>query len=133
MTNPEEEDFIVGVIVIGLAIIALIAVAFAMPGTGTPRESSTYTGYVVDVEYEKGYIFENTKVLMKTHPRSSEHEEFCVIVPDDREIVETARTALVNQTRVTVEYSRPLYVNPMHCFYDHSLVRTMETANGTRT
>ena len=116
---------------IALALVVGLAASAGCLGMATPRSESTYTGYVVDVEYEKGLLFKNTQIHLKTHPRSSAVENFCVIIPEDEQFVQTARDALIDQQRVAVTYERPFYVNPGQCAGGSSLVKDIEVLNQT--
>lgn len=119
----------------GFAALVVIMVVgsgcYGFLGAGVPRSESTYTGYVVDVEYEKGILFKNTKLLMKTHPRSSAVEQFCVKIPQDKQIYEKGRQALINQERVTIEYERNFWENPEHCMADASIVQDITVVGNT--
>lgn len=132
MNDPDLGDYIgLGLIIVTavLCIILVGAFIFAMtPGAGTPRGESQYTGVVVDTEYESGLIFKNTIVHLKTNPRSSESEKFCVAIPEDSGLYDDLNEALRNGTRVTVTYSRGYYESPSTCFSDHSMVRAVEHA-----
>jgi hypothetical protein len=94
-------------------------------GFGSMRGESTYTGYVVDAEIDKGLIFRTSTVHMKTHPRSSAVEEFCL---PTGEFEEEAEQALQDQEPVSVTYSRPLWVNPMTCDGGLSIVQSFGEA-----
>lgn len=122
--------FITGVLAFCL-IVGLVTVGFATPGVGTPRSDSTYTGHVVDVQYESGFLLKNTYIHMKTHPQASESEVFCVAVPDDESYVEEGRQALRNDQRVTVEYKRGIIEDPRDCKADNSLVTDIEIADNS--
>lgn len=89
------------------------------------RGESTYTGYVVDTEIDKGLIFRTSQVKMKTHPRSSAVEAFCL---PTEEFEEQAIQSLQDQEPVTVTYSRPLWVNPMQCDGGLSIVKSFSEA-----
>lgn len=120
------------VLLVTIAVVFVLIIALLMtPGIGTPRDTSEYTGYVVDTEYEKGFIFANTKVHLKTNPRSSEHETFCVAVPADEAQFRELQDAAVNQQRVTVTYERGIYEDPFDCFYDDSMVVDIQVHNDT--
>lgn len=112
-------------------IAGVIAVLALMPGIGTPRDTSEYTGYAVDTEYEKGLIFTNTKVHLKTNPRSSEHETFCVAIPEDEDTFRTLQKAARNGQRVTVTYERGIYESPHDCYNDSSMVVDITVHNET--
>lgn len=107
-------------------VIGGLILFFMLPGVGTPRGESQYTGVVVDTEYESGFVFKNTIIHLKTNPRSSESETFCIAIPDDQAMYEQLNDALRNGTRVTVTYSRGIVENPFDCMMDHSLVRSVE-------
>lgn len=91
------------------------------------RGESTYTGYVVDTEIDRGIVFRTSQVYLKTHPRSSAVEAFC-LNSDDLE--QKAQDYLNDEQKVTVTYSRPLWVNPMNCEGGLSIVQSFEEASG---
>lgn len=64
---------------------------------------------------------------MKTHPRSSQVKEFCFV---NQSMEEKAMQYLEEGQKVTVTYSRPLWVNPMTCEGGLSIVNTFEEADG---
>ena len=98
-----------------VALAAVICVGVVLlAGVSEVRQPSDYTGNVVDIENEKGIIFRTTQAHVKTDRRSSEHETFCVH-PDNREQLDTLRDGLQTDNRVTIEYSRPLYVPVWVC------------------
>ena len=101
-------------------------------GIGTPRQNeSDYTGYIVDTENERGLIFPNTKIHLKTHPTSGTSEEFCITMPEDEEMLENARVALRDGRRVTVTYQRGIFENPWDCFDNSSMVLDIEVHDET--
>lgn len=77
----------------------------------------------MDAELDKGMLFRTSTVHLKTHPRSSVVEEFCL--PTD-ELERKASTYLQEQQRVEVTYSRPYWVNPKTCNGGISLVQSFE-------
>lgn len=125
-------DWTTIIVVLAIITVVLWAALMAVLGLSTVRGQSDYTGYVVDMEYEKGIVFKTTQVKMKTHPRSSEHETFCVKVPDNGHQVDALREALAEQRRIRVEYSRPLYVPVWECDTGLSIVRDIEAVNETQ-
>lgn len=120
-----------GMIVAGLlaALLALSVVLtliwIPISGLGQVRHESQYTGEVVDIENQKGMIMQTTQVHMKTNPRASSHETFCVH-PDNREQLDPLRSALRDSERVTITYSRPLYVAPWTCKSGTSIIREID-------
>ena len=113
------------------ATASLTGLAGCMGVSMVPRSESSYTGYMVDNEYEKGLIFPNTKVKMKTNPRSSEVEEFYIQIPEDEELYEKAEKALRDQNRVTIRYKRGVIENPTDAFGNASIVTDMEVHDET--
>ena len=91
-------------------------------GIGTPRGNSEYTGYVVDTEYERGLIFRNTTIHVKTDPKSGTGETFKIRIPEDRDLFEIAQEALSTGRRVRVFYKRGLFENPFDAFSNDSIV-----------
>jgi len=99
------------------AIIVLVAlpIMYVGSGLGQARAPSEYTGYVVDVEEDRGPpFFRTTQVHMKTHPQSSTTETFCV-TGNTAGTLNQAYESMQNQTRATVAYERPWYVSPREC------------------
>lgn len=109
----------------GGSTAALAGLAGCM-GLGTPRGESTYTGYVVDNEHEKGIIFRNSKIKLKTDPKSGTSEEFYIRTPEDQEMYDEAARALQEQKRVTVSYERSFFENPTDAFGEASVVVDLE-------
>ena len=91
------------------------------------RGESTYTGYVVDTEIDKGIAFRTSQVHLKTHPRSSSVEEFCLT---NETLEQNAQQYLEEEQKITVTYSRPLWVNPFTCEGGLSVVKSFEEASG---
>lgn len=113
-------------IITGLVAAAIIIAAIgAFIGFGTPRGQSQYTGHVVDVEHDKGIVLPTTQVHMKTNPRSSSKETFCVMDEQNPEHLERLRGAARNNSRVTVTYSRPLFVWRGKCDTGLSVVKNV--------
>ncbi|WP_042666111.1 hypothetical protein [Haloferax sp. ATB1] len=129
------DPFDTGAIAAGLAVLFVLLFTIALPvsyaaGVGSARAPSDYGGYVVDVEEDRGMLLRTTQIKMKTHPRSSSVETFCVVDGDDEKLA-TARSALRNESRVTVEYHRPLWVPPWECQPGTSLVDDVEVVNSS--
>lgn len=120
MVNPW---MVLGFLVLGLIAISMIT---GYLGIGEPRGDSTYTGTVVDVEHNRGFIFRTSQVMVKTDQRSSVAEEFCL---PTEEKVQKAKEFLSSGDQITVQYNRPLYVNPFTCDSSLSVVRSMEVKN----
>jgi len=99
------------------------AVATQIFGVGTPRGQSTYTGYVVDAEIDKGIVFRPSTIHLKTDQQASSVEEFCLV---NKEQEDKARQLSRNQTQVTVTYSRPLAVPIWKCQSGLSIVESIE-------
>lgn len=85
---------------------------------------------MVDTEIDKGLVFRTSQVHLKTHPRSSTVEEFCLPTTD---LEQQAQGYLTQEQKVTVTYSRPLWVNPMTCDGGLSLVKSFEDATGVKS
>lgn len=114
----------------GAGTVTLAGLAGCL-GIGTPRSESSYTGYIVDNEYQKGLIFANTKILLKTHPTSSENEEFFIKIPGDEDLYDKAEQALREQRRVTVTYRRSFFENPFDAFSNASIATDIEVHDET--
>lgn len=118
-----------GAVVAALAIVATVvfmAVGVAVQGIGEQRSTSDYSGHVVDVENQRGIVLQTTQIHLKTDKESSNAETFCVH-PDNRdEQLPKLRQAVNSGDRVTVTYSRPLYVPVWTCEAGTSIIRNVE-------
>ena len=79
---------------------------------------------------DKGLIFRTSQVHLKTHPRSSAVEEFCLV---NEQQEQKAEEYLRNQQKVTVTYSRPFWVNPFTCEGGLSIVKSFNESTGVKT
>lgn len=122
MSNAFEA--LISVAFILFIVVVALAAAGHHAGVDTPRGESEYTGYVVDVEHNKGLVLKTTQVHMKTQPRSSSKETFCVM-DKKTDHLQALRNALTNQSRVTISYSRPVYVSRFNCNPGLSIVRNV--------
>lgn len=111
--------------------VVLLAIIVALTGFGSIRGQSEYTGHVVDVVEDKGVVFRPTWVNMKTDPRSSDIQQYCVLPDDEREILPEFYDAMESGDRVTVTYERPLWVNPNDCNGSQSIITDVRYANET--
>lgn len=116
----------------GLAILVVLVVVvvvlygfYLFLGVSHARGDSQYTGVVVDVEEDSGYIWKTTEVHIRTSEYSSETETFCVHPTNEDEQVPTFRQALKDGERVTVTYNRPLYVPRQECQAGLSIVQNV--------
>lgn len=114
----------IGIVLFVAAMV--IAVVLGTLGLGTPRAPSEYSGQVVDVENDKGFVFQTSQVHLKTGPQSSSAETFCVHPDNKDEQMPVLRGALSNGSRVTVEYERPYFVGRWECENDTSIVTDVE-------
>lgn len=64
---------------------------------------------------------------MKTDPQASTTETFCIRPSRSSGQLAAARAALQNGTRVTVDYSRPLWVSPLECADGLAIVRSINS------
>lgn len=113
-----------------IAVVLIGAFVFTSMGFGSARGESTYTGYVVDTEIDKGLIFRTSQVHLKTHPRSSSGEEFCLTTEQHEQ---EAKEYLQNQQKVTVTYSRPLWVSPFSCEAQLSVLQNFNESSGVES
>lgn len=111
-----------------LAVLSLLFTGFVVliGGISDYRAPSDYTGQVVDLEVERGLVFQTTQAHLKTHRRSSEAETFCVHPSNHDEQLPQLREALQNGSRVTVTYSRPRYIPIWECESGTSIIREVE-------
>lgn len=129
-TLPDIDLFeLTMVAILGVSALLVVATVIGtvgyMAGFDTVRHESDYSGHAVDLEVEKGLVFQTTQVHMKTNPRSSEHETFCVH-PDNHGQLDQIRTAVSNGHRMTVSYYRPLWVSPFDCEQGTSVITNVE-------
>lgn len=89
-------------------------------GISAARGESTYTGYIVDTEINKGILFRTSTAHLKTHFRSSAHESFCL---PTEELAQQAKQFQREEQKVRITYSRPLWVPPTKCDGGLSLIR----------
>lgn len=92
-------------------------------GIGSSVDSSTYTGHVVDIERDSGFLFKTTEVHLKTSAESASSEEFCVLDNKEGTQLPTLTESLKNGTDVNVSYSRPIYVSRWSCESGLSIIR----------
>lgn len=114
------------------AVVVIVAFGVGMTvlaGLSSQRGESTYTGQVVDVEVEKGVVFQTTQGKLKTHRRSSTVETFCVHPSNHDDQVPKLKQALERGDRVRITYSRPLYVSIWDCEAGTSIIRDVEVMN----
>lgn len=114
-----------------LAVMLVTAGFYGLLGIGSQRGESQYTGYVVDVVDDKGIVFKPSWVNVKTHPRSSSHEQFCILTEDKDDFLPVLRDALHEGHRVSITYERPLWVDPKECDQTHSIVTGVTVVNET--
>jgi len=118
-------------VVIGIAVVvALSLLVFGLAGLGSARADSEYTGNVVDVVEDKGMLIRPSWVNMKTDARSSDIQQYC-LREDDEQLKQQFYTSMKSGDRVTVSYSRPLWVSPLECDSGHAIVHDIEAVNGT--
>lgn len=120
-----------GIVVLFLAVFVVIPGLLGFMGISSMRAESTYTGYVVDVEHDKGVLFRTSQIHLKTHPRSSAVEEFCIHPSNEKEQLEKARQYLQQGEKVDVTYHRPLYVSHWQCEAGLSLVDSLDSSGDT--
>ena len=112
-------DWEFGIVIIVIAGVLLFSV-FGFFGFGQARGESTYTGYIVDTEIDRGYIFRTSTAHMKTHFRSSAVESFCL---QTEELEQRAKELQAAEKKVRITYSRPLWVSPAQCDGGLSLIK----------
>lgn len=114
-------------------VIALILAAwglfYAGNGVGEIRGESQYTGHVIDVVEDKGLIFRPNWINMKTNPRSSDIQSYCIRPSDENSLLPQMYEAMEQGHRVTVSYSRPLWVNPHTCRSSDAILHSVEVVN----
>lgn len=111
-------------------LLILAVVVGSLGGVSAARGESAYTGQVVDLENERGLVFQTTQVHLKTDSQASSSEVFCVH-PDSRdEHFDELREAASSGDRVTITYSRPYVVPIWQCQSGTSIVRDVETHGG---
>lgn len=131
-TETEGTSVFVAIVVIFITIfITAVIVGGLLAGLAPPTEESTYTGYVVDAEVDRGFIFRTTTIHMKTHPRSSVLERFCVLESNENSQLDQLRQSLYDQTRLRITYTRPAYVGIWDCNAHTTIIENIEIANKT--
>jgi hypothetical protein len=106
-----------------IVIFLFVTVGTSVLGIGAARGESTYTGYIVDTEIDKGFVFRPSTAHMKTHVRASTHESFCL--PTDQ-MEQQAMEFQEQEQKIRITYSRPVFVSPTKCDNSVSLVQAME-------
>lgn len=116
---------------LGLAIIFLTVpgVILSYMGISAPVGESSYTGEVVDIQHDKGYIFRTTQVYMKTDPTASAVETFCVQTNKKPELYQSIKQNYEEGNKIQVDYSRPLFVSPFQCQGGLSTVDSVSPVN----
>lgn len=121
---------------LGIAILAVVLLVvgagiYGSMGLGQQRAESQYTGHVVDVVEDKGYILTPTWVNMKTDPRSSDQQSYCIKPEDQDELLPKFYAAMESGDRYTVTYERPLWVSPNHCKDGDAIITGIEKVNNS--
>lgn len=111
--------------------ILLLALFFhAIGGVSSARAESEYTGHVVDVVEDKGIVYRPSWVNMKTSPRSSDIQQYCIHPDDEARLLPKFYEAMEGGYRVTVTYSRPVWVSPFDCPSGTSIIQDIRRAGG---
>lgn len=97
----------------------LLFSVFGFFGFGSAHGESTYTGYIVDTEIDRGYIFRTSTAHVKTYFRSSASESFCLQTND---LEQRAKELQAAEKKVQITYSRPFWVSPARCNGGLSLI-----------
>jgi hypothetical protein len=117
---------ILGFIILGFFLSSVI---LGYMGISTPVGESSYTGVIVDVEHNRGYIFRTTQVYMKTDATASAVETFCVKADSQPELFESVKKNYQDGEKVTVDYDRPIWVSPFKCQSGHSVINSVNPVN----
>lgn len=100
-----------------LAIAALaLGVGWVVLGSiHQPIQAGQYTGQVIEVEYETGFVAQTSTVYLKTDPTSSKFESLCILNAPSNPQTDVLREYSQNQTRITAHYKTPLWVPVWDC------------------
>lgn len=120
-------------VVVGIAaiLVAAAVLTYAIIGIGSARAQSEYTGHVVDVVEDKGLIFRPSWVNMKTDPRSSDIQRFCIHPRDEERLLPKFYDAMESGDRHTITYSRPVWVSPQDCPSNAAIISDISPVNKT--
>lgn len=117
-----------GVIIL-VSVLILSVIIYGALGVGERRGQSQYTGHVVDVVEDKGLILQPTWTNMKTDPRSSDIQSYCITPDREDELLPKFYNAMEDGDRYTVTYHRPLWVNPNHCDSGDAIITDIQPVN----
>lgn len=106
--------------------VLVLLIALSVAGFGTPRGQSQYTGVVSDVEIDKGLLFKTSQARVKTSAESSTFEDFCIPDAYEQRLRDLARS----QEKVTIAYSRPMFVPKWRCQGGLSIIQDVEEVGG---
>lgn len=123
-------NFVATVVIIACVLLFVGTVAASTLGVSSARGESQYTGVVVDVEEDKGLVFRTSQAHVRTDERASQTETFCVHPDSKEEQIPDLRSALNDQTRVTITYERPRVVPIWTCESGTSIITNIEVHNG---
>jgi len=114
-----------------VVLLVLAAMGYGVAGLGVKRGQSEYTGHVVDVVEDRGVVFTPSWANMKTSPRSSDIQSFCITPAREDELVPKFYEAMKDGGRYTVTYERPLWVSPSTCRNEDAIVTDIQPVNST--
>lgn len=124
----DREDLKVVAAILGVVLLGALGF-YGLAGLGDQRAESEYTGHVIDVVEDKGVIFRPSWVNMKTNPRSSDVQKYCIHPSDEDELLPEFYEAMEQGHRVTVTYSRPLWVSPNDCPSGTAIIQDIRVVN----
>lgn len=110
------------VIVTIIVIVALICGGIWFFLGFHPSNSGEHSGYITSVEKE-GVIWKTWKAYVKTDTQSSQEDSYCVT---DSGVVDQLKAVQESGKRVTVIYSRPIWVSPIACNGEPSIIRSIK-------
>lgn len=91
--------------------ILLLVLATTLLSACTVGKNGSHTGYVTAVE-QRGLIWKNYRVYVKTDRSSSQEDVYC-IQEDNDDLADKLKEFEKNKQQITVKYSRFVYLFPM--------------------
>lgn len=130
--DESTKSTIMGVLTVVIILSLIAGVIVLFNGLGSKRGQSQYTGHVVDVAEDKGVVFTPDWAVMKTDPRSSDKQTFCIRPEDGSELLPQFYSAMESGDRFTVTYHRPLFVWPDTCRSQDAIVTDIRAVNASQ-
>lgn len=110
-------------------MLVIVPSTYALGGFRVPVENGVYTGEIVDVQTQRGWIFETDSMVTKTNERSSDTREWCVLEIRP-ELLEKAQRFAERDVQVRVEYHQDWFVWIDRCGYNKPIVDEISVTGG---